>query len=57
MATSQYAFIAYRSSRSFFSAYSTQHVRTRRAVHDVVSAAVMLIGIVSWGAVLLLVAG
>lgn len=57
MAASQYAFIAYRSSRSFFSAYSTQHVRTSRAIHDVVSAAVMLIGIVSWGAVLLLVAG
>lgn len=56
-ASSPYAFIAHRASRAFFLARTAQHVETRGLARDVARAVAMLVGIASWGGLLLLLAG
>ncbi len=56
-ASSSCAFIAHRSSRAFFLAHTAQHVETHGPIRDLVRAVAMLLGIASWGGVLLLLAG
>ena len=56
-ATPPYAFIAHRPSRAFFLPHRAQHVETWRLARDLVRAAAMLLGILSWGTVFLLLAG
>ncbi len=52
--SSRYAFIAHRSSPSFFLARTAQHVESRRLARDLARAAAALLGLVCWGGVLLL---
>jgi hypothetical protein len=55
--SSPYSFAAHRASRAFFLARTAQHVETGGLGCEIARAAVMLAGIASWGAVLLLLAG
>ena len=55
--SSRYGFIPHRSSPSFFLARTAQQVRSRKGVHELARAAAALLGLVSWGGVLLLLAG
>jgi hypothetical protein len=56
-ASSPSAFVAHRSSRALFLPHGAQHVETWRRARDLVRAAAMLLGILSWGTVFLLLAG
>lgn len=55
--TLQRRLISQRRSRAFFSPRTTQHVRTRETVFEVVRAAVALAGAAAWCGVLLVLAG
>ncbi len=55
--SSRYGFIAHRWSPSFFLARTAQQVKSRKGVHELARAAAALLGLVSWGGVLLLLAG
>ncbi len=55
--SSRYGFIPHRSSPSFFLTRAAQQVKSGRGVHELARAAAALLGLVSWGGVLLLLAG
>jgi len=55
--SSRYGFIPHRSSPSFFLPRTAQQVKSRKGVHELARAAAALLGLVSWGGVLLLLAG
>ena len=54
--SSRYGFIPHRSP-SFFLTRAAQQVKSRKGVHELARAAAALLGLVSWGGVLLLLAG
>jgi len=55
--SSPYSFVSHRASRAFFSARTAQHVKTEGLGRELARAAAMLLGIASWGGLLLLLAG
>lgn len=55
--SSPYSFISHRASRAFFLAQTAQHVETGGIASELARAAAMLVGIASWGGLLLLLAG
>ena len=52
-----YGFVKHRASRAFFLARTAQHVETGGLARELARAAAMLLGIASWGALLLLLEG
>jgi hypothetical protein len=55
--SSRYGFIPHRSSSSFFLTRTAQQVKSQKDVHELARAAAALLGLVSWGGLLLLLAG